>query len=48
MIEITDITDFINKLKNKKIKIPKNMSNKEFGKWYKHMDKIYAQKPKIK
>ena len=33
MIVITDVTEFMNKLKKKKIKIPKNMSKKQFAKW---------------
>ena len=47
MIVITDVTDFLNKIKKKKIKIPKNMSDKQFAKWYDNMMKIHGGKSKI-
>ena len=43
MIVFTDVTKFFNKLKDKKIKIPKNMSDEQFARWYDHMLKTHGE-----
>ena len=44
---ITDVTKFFNKLKKKEIKIPDNMTERQFAEWYDHMLKTHGENKKI-
>ena len=44
---ITDVTKLFNLIKDKKIKVPKNMSDEQFAKWYDHMLKTHGENQKI-